>query len=517
MPDAVNSTSAAVPAELPPTGPSQTAALWGRYVSGEEDAARQLFERFLQRLTALARSRLSARLAARVDADDVVMSAYRSLFIGGRDGRFSVSQAGDFWRLLVEITMHKLYRQAAHHLAGKRSVRAEQNGALAAADGQQPLSHEPSPEAAAMLAEELSAIMAQLKPAARRAIELHLQGESLGAIAAELGCSLRTVRRQLAQARQVVQRRAIAEARDGNRPLVAEERNSLRRATPPRRTSGHVADAEAPFRFDDFLLQKQLGTGATGKVYQALHKATGRALAVKYLKKAYVRHPQVVERFLHEARLVAQLQHEHIVRIQGLGRTPNRGYFIAMDLMSGGDLARRIADGKVATAETVRWMSQVAAAISYAHQRGVIHCDLKPSNILLSGENDAQVTDFGLAVSPRAELLPPLALGGTPSFMAPEQIDAVWGPITPRTDVFGLGAVLFALLTGQPPHTGRRTADVLARSVARLPVQFPTRAEASLPPELVDLCVRALAKDPAERNASAQEFAEALAAVAAKL
>src|SRR6185503_554862 len=124
----------------------QTAAMWARFINGEEDAAAELFDRYLHRLTALARSRLSARLAARVDADDVVMSAYRSLFIGGRDGRFSLSHPGDLWRLLVEITLHKLCRQAAHHSAQKRSVHAECGGAQVDDSAWQPVSKEPSPD-----------------------------------------------------------------------------------------------------------------------------------------------------------------------------------------------------------------------------------------------------------------------------------------------------------------------------------------------------------------------------------
>src|SRR5262245_14009999 len=160
--------------------PDQTAAIWERYVAGQEDAASRLFDRYLERLTALARSRLSARFAARVDADDVVMSAYRSLFIGGRDGRFSISRPGDLWRLLVEITLHKLYRTAAHHLAQKRSVRAE--GKHADDEHWPPNSREPPPDAAAVLADELAAIMKPLKPAARRVLEMRLQGESLAGI-----------------------------------------------------------------------------------------------------------------------------------------------------------------------------------------------------------------------------------------------------------------------------------------------------------------------------------------------
>src|SRR5439155_7878640 len=100
----------------------------------------------------------------------------------------------------------------------------------------------------------------------------------------------------------------------------------------------------------------------------------------------------------------------------GLGRTPNRGYFLAMDLLSGGDLAQRITADRVAPADIVRWMRQIAAAVQYAHAQGVIHCDLKPSNVLLDDQGDARVTDFGLAVSPAADVPPALGHCGHSGF-----------------------------------------------------------------------------------------------------
>jgi serine/threonine protein kinase len=196
--------------------------------------------------------------------------------------------------------------------------------------------------------------------------------------------------------------------------------------------------------------------------------------------------------------------------VHGLGRTPNQGYFLAMDLLAGGDLGRRIADGSFSIVEVVRWMRQVTAATAYAHERGVVHCDLKPSNILLDERGDARVTDYGLAVSPAEDLWRPRALAGTPAFMAPEQIDPIWGPLTPRTDVFGLGAVLFALLTGQAPYQGRRTADVLAQAVSGQAVPPPASLRPDVPSEVEAICIHCLTKSPAERFSSAAEVYDAL-------
>jgi RNA polymerase sigma factor (sigma-70 family) len=494
--------------------PGQTAALWAKCVNGDEDAAVKLFARYLDRLKALAGSRLSQRLAARVDAEDVVMSAYRSLFVGGRDGRFDVSQPGDLWRLLAEIALHKVCRQAARHTAQRRSVRAECHPPDDSA--WEPHAREPSPAAAAASAEELETILARLPPAARRVVELRLQGESPSAIAAERGCSERTVRRHLAQARQMILQRQDREQRQRTTRVKslnvsANHRPALR---PTRLASpATFLDLEAPLAFSDFLLQRQLGAGGVGKVYRAIHRPTGMTVAVKYLRKSYLRHPQVVARFLREARLVSQFDHPGIVRVRGLGRTPNRGYFLVMDLMPGGDLARRTAEVTVSTADVARWMPQIAAAVAYAHERGVIHCDLKPSNVLLDGAGNARVADFGLAVSPGTDEPGAWSLAGTPAFMAPEQIDPVWGRVSPRTDVFGLGAILFALLTGQPPHPGRRAADVLARAVSGQPVAAPSSLSPGVAPEWEAICVRCLAKHPDERMSSAVEFCEAVTSV----
>jgi RNA polymerase sigma factor (sigma-70 family) len=172
-----------------------------RYCGGDDQAAEELFSRYVARLTLLARSRLSPRLAARTDADDVVMSAYRSFFIAAREGRFLLARSGDLWRLLVSITMHKLYRQIRTHSAETRSVTAEQSLA-STEEGQLPVSRDPSPEEAIALADELEALMSTLDDFGRRVLELRLQEEQLATIAAETGRSERTVRRTLCTIRE---------------------------------------------------------------------------------------------------------------------------------------------------------------------------------------------------------------------------------------------------------------------------------------------------------------------------
>jgi RNA polymerase sigma-70 factor (ECF subfamily) len=176
-----------------------SAELMARWREGDEEAAGELFQRYAQRLLALAQSRLAAWLARHVDAEDVVQSAYRSFFTGARAGRYALERSGDLWRLLVAITLHKLHHQVERHTAGKRAaVRACPLGAGAAlAIEEQVLAREPTPAEAAALADTLERVFRGLEPLQRRMVELRLQGCSLDEIAADVHRSERTVRRLL--------------------------------------------------------------------------------------------------------------------------------------------------------------------------------------------------------------------------------------------------------------------------------------------------------------------------------
>lgn len=179
-----------------------SAELMARYAAGDDDAAREIFERYVERLTRLARSRLSVRLAQRFDADDVIQSAFRSFFVGAQRGQFTLRRGGDLWRLLVAITMRKLYRGVGRHTATKRSVDAEVSKGERFELSEQALSASPTVEDAVALAEEMELVMSQLDAFGRRVLELRLQGEQIAEIAAETTRSERSVRRMLATIRQ---------------------------------------------------------------------------------------------------------------------------------------------------------------------------------------------------------------------------------------------------------------------------------------------------------------------------
>jgi len=185
--------------------------LLARCADGDEAAAAAIFERYIERLTLLARSRLSPKMAARSDPEDIVLSAYRSFFVAARNGRFSLQRSGDLWRLLVSITLHKLYRNVQHHKADKRSIDAESGSTTGPAAPQIPFARGPSPDEAIALADELETIMSQLNPFGRRVLELRLQGEQIVEIARETCRSERTVRRQISEIRELLAGRNVGE------------------------------------------------------------------------------------------------------------------------------------------------------------------------------------------------------------------------------------------------------------------------------------------------------------------
>jgi RNA polymerase sigma-70 factor (ECF subfamily) len=179
-----------------------SADLMFRWQGGDQQAAGELFLRYAERLLALARRRLSAKLSRHIDPEDVVQSAYRSFFVGARDGRFVLRQSGDLWRLLVTITVHKLQHQVERHSAAKRDLSKEYHGENGWTLQAEVLAREPTPAEAAALADTLEHVLRDLKPRQRRMVELRLQGYQLEEVARAVRRSERTVRRVLDQIKQ---------------------------------------------------------------------------------------------------------------------------------------------------------------------------------------------------------------------------------------------------------------------------------------------------------------------------
>lgn len=496
-----------------------------RYRQGDDQAATELFRRYVSRLTVLARARMAPKIARRFDPEDVVLSAYRTFFVRARNGQFTLNRSGDLWRLLVGIVQKKLYHQTAEHTAAKRSVDREiplPAGGDSAWQFLPVASRYPRAEEAVAMAELVEAFMAELDPLARQILELRLSDHRLDEIAALTKRNEKTIRRKLDDLQTRLERVLLSPGEDLPRfkPVHCEPVSReliLSEIQIP--VEGKLLDDGGPkqsdpppsFRSDrDFIIQVHLGSGGTGRVYRARHKSSSQLVALKMLKKASQHNALAVARFLDEARTVATLDHPGIVKVQGIGRTRAGGYFLIQELVHGQHLGLETSGRKVAISEAQRWVAEAAEAIDHAHSYGVIHCDLKPANLLLDAEGHVRVTDFGLAtIVTRGAAMRP-AIAGTMGYMAPEQLDPSWGPIGPRTDVFGLGAVLFSLLIGEAPFSGKSVTELLQNMFETSPKLSLQSHRLDLTPNLNAICLKCLALAPADRFATAAELAQAL-------
>ena len=261
----------------------------------------------------------------------------------------------------------------------------------------------------------------------------------------------------------------------------------------------------------EYALLGIAGRGGMGVVFRARKAGMTREVALKMIATADLASPEEVRRFRQEAEVIAQLDHPHIVPVHDVGEHDGRPFFV-MKLAEGGTLAQRLADpGRpFGVREAVQLMVKVARAVQFAHDRGVLHRDLKPANILLDAGGEPLVGDFGLArLAHAAGASSPSADGvGTPAYMAPEQVRGT-PAVTTATDVHGLGAVMYHLLTGRPPFQGASAVEVMRRAEAEDPVS-PQVLNAMIDRDLATVCLKCLAKVPARRYRSAAALADDL-------
>jgi WD40 repeat protein len=262
--------------------------------------------------------------------------------------------------------------------------------------------------------------------------------------------------------------------------------------------------------FGDYELLAILGRGGMGVVYRARQVSLRRLVAVKMLRSGAWASEDEVRRFHNEAGAVAELDHPGILPVYEVGEHSGRHYF-SMKLIEGPSLSecldRYIADSRAAA----HLVAQVARAVHHAHMRGILHRDLKPANILLDSEGQPHITDFGLAkrTDGELELTETGAVLGTPGYMSPEQAEGRKRAITTATDVHGLGAILYAMLTGRAPFAGDSVAETLQRVRERTP-DPPSHLNRRLNRDLEVICLKCLEKEPKQRYASAEALAEDL-------
>ncbi len=303
--------------------------------------------------------------------------------------------------------------------------------------------------------------------------------------------------------------RAMVEGMIGGPIRKAIERSPFRAAADGSGTDPDVSGSAVRV-FGDYELLGEPTHGGMSVVYRGVQRSLNRPVALKMLRGGTLADLDDVRRFRLEAEAVANLDHPNIVPIYEVGERDGFRYF-AMKLIEGTSLARSLAEARPNPKVAANLMVTVARAIHHAHQRGILHRDLKPANILIDALGQPHVTDFGLAkrVEGNSELTQSGAIVGTPSYMAPEQAAGQNKAVTTSTDVYGLGAILYALLTGKPPFKGDSMLDTLEQ-VRKQPPQPPSGAGRDVDRDLETICLKCLEKEPERRYASALALAEDL-------
>jgi serine/threonine-protein kinase len=257
-------------------------------------------------------------------------------------------------------------------------------------------------------------------------------------------------------------------------------------------------------------LAEKMGEGAMGEVYRAYHRALGTWRAVKILPRGASGREH--ERFEKEARLGAELRHPNSVSIYEQGEAPDGTSYYAMELVEGVTLSALVArQGRLSPERVVQILLQLCGALEEAHDRGLVHRDIKPENVLLTADGQAKLIDFGLIErvgdTGRGEAVD--AVVGTPLYISPEAIVAP-ETVGPRSDLYGLGAVAYFLLSGAPVFRGRSVVEVCGHHLHTSPERLSVVLGEGIPAELEQIILDCLAKDAAQRPASAAALAQRL-------
>jgi serine/threonine-protein kinase len=294
----------------------------------------------------------------------------------------------------------------------------------------------------------------------------------------------------------------------GQDPASTISFDGPRPAAPPTGASG--PDRAPPYRFGDYELHEEIARGGMGVVYKARQVSLQRDVALKMILSGPFASPIEMERFRRESEAAANLDHPNLLPIYEVGEHEGQ-HFFSMKLIEGESLAKRVPRLVPDPWATARLLVKVARAVDHAHARGFLHRDLKPHNILLDSRGEPYVTDFGLArrVEEESCLTRTGTMVGTPCYMAPEQASGQRRVLTARADVYSLGAILYELLTGQPPFRAATVMETVVQVLEREPAA-PRRIRPEVSHDLELICLKCLEKAPEARYPTAAALADDL-------
>lgn len=530
-----------------------------------EEAAQRIYSRYFGQLRSVVRRHLSSVARREFDSEDLVQSAFRSLFSRLRQYE-KVDDRSGLWHLLMLIARNKAtntlrkrirLKRAAHELVepGETSPQFEPHDAAL------------SPDQQIEALDELHHVLESLPRDLRQIAIWKLEGRTNAEIAELTSASRRTVERKLELIRHTLAERLTRDVDDvcdrfekrlrsgnplsihgliqgfeglarekllqellgieleyrlrrGDRPTLDQYlvefpryRDTVRSAfhdLMTRSTPAHATDeseTKVPQHFGPYRTEQLLGQGAFGSVYRAFDRRLQRWVALKVFTPDKFSSQQSFERLEREARACLALVHPNIVRMLDVGRTDSGTCYVAFDYIAGMSLADFAQQKPSDFDQAAATIATLASAIHHAHSQGVVHGDLNPNNVLVNPDGDPYIIDFGLAVPLQKARLERHELAGTPPYMSPEQVRGE--PLDGRSDIWALGVMFYELLVGHRPFPGTTTPSLFDEIIHREPTP-PRQINDNIPIELEAICLRCLSKGPTDRYPTAADLANDL-------
>ena len=299
---------------------------------------------------------------------------------------------------------------------------------------------------------------------------------------------------------------------EGCRPVDRDDSNILPSRDVSATTPGDpdastpASDGDVIRYFGEYELLHEIARGGMGIVYKARQTTLNRLVALKVILSGSFADHEQVQRFQREAEAAANLNHPGIVPVFEIGQHEGHHYY-SMAYIPGKSLKDSLSNGPMAPRDAAETVRKIATAVAYAHDRGVVHRDLKPANVLIDEANVPKVTDFGLAkLRGSPELTSTGQVMGTPNYMAPEQATGETSKVNTASDIYALGAILYATLTGRPPFQASNPIDTIRQVVEMEPIA-PSQLNPEIPRDLDTICLKCLEKDPLRRYPSAEAMA----------